>query len=155
MLTDADKRALSESWKLVRPISETVGDLFYRRLFELRPDYRSLFPEDMQPQKKKLVAMLAFIVRASDWSTDQWQEEVASDDDLFLVVLALGRRHSKLYNVPDESYPVVGEALMWTLDYGLGDALTPEVKTAWEKVYGLVSAIMIMGANNATKPQQA
>jgi hemoglobin-like flavoprotein len=67
------------------------------------------------------------------------------EDDLFLVVLALGRRHTELYSVPDAAYATVGEALLWTLDYGLGKQFTPPVRAAWTKVYGRVSTAMKMG----------
>jgi len=64
MITDQQKVAILESWKMVVPIAETAADLFYRRLFELEPSYRELFPEDLTEQKRKLVKMLAFIVKA-------------------------------------------------------------------------------------------
>jgi hemoglobin-like flavoprotein len=32
--------------------------------------------------------------------------------------------------------------LLWTLEQGLGDALTPDVKAAWTSVYGVLAATM-------------
>lgn len=145
MLTEAEKAAIRRSWKLVVPIADTAADLFYKRLFELAPSYRRLFGEDMAPQKRKLLAMLAFVVRSLDWDDAGWKAAVDGDDDLFLVVLALGLRHAELYQVPDESYDVVGQALLWTLDYGLGEAFTAEVHDAWARVYGLLAQTMKMG----------
>jgi hemoglobin-like flavoprotein len=63
-----------------------------------------------------------------------------------LVVLALGRRHSDLYRIPNESYGVVAEALLWTLDYGLGEAFTSEVRAAWTRLYTLLAQTMRLGA---------
>lgn len=146
MLNDDDKRVILDSWRLVVPIKETAADLSYRRLFELRPDYRDLFPGDLAAQKRKLVTMLAFVVRSLDWREEAWREEVPEHDDLFLVVLALGRRHSQLYRVPDEAYGVVGEALLWTLDQGLGQAFTERTRTAWVRVYEAVSQTMMLGS---------
>lgn len=146
MITDAEKDAIRRSWKLVIPIAETAADLFYKRLFELRPEYQKLFPDDMRGQKRKLVQMLAFIVKSLDWPDSAWRESVPAEEDLMLVVLALGRRHSELYHIPDASYAVVGEALLWTLDYGLGEAFTDEVRAAWLHVYQLVAKTMRMGA---------
>ena len=146
MLSDDEKRRIRDSWRLVVPIQETAADLFYRRLFQLAPDYRALFPEEMSAQKRKLVTMLAFVVRSLDWPEEAWREEVDETDDLFLVVLALGRRHSQLYNIPDEAYRVVGEALIWTLDQGLGAAFTPETRNAWLRVYDAVSRTMMLGS---------
>jgi hemoglobin-like flavoprotein len=145
MLTAAERASIRRSWDLVLPITDTVADLFYHRLFEIAPQYRGLFKQDMEPQKRKLIAMLAFIVKSLDWPDDRWEEAIAVEDDLFLVVLALGRRHIDLYRVPDEAYQSVGEALMWTFDYGLGEAFTAEVRDAWVKAYWLLSRIMMMG----------
>jgi hemoglobin-like flavoprotein len=150
MLTAHEKKILRDSWRLVTPIMETASDLFYRKLFELQPAYRALFPDDMSSQKRKLMVTLAFVVKAADWADESWADSVAEKDDLFLVVLALGRRHAVLYHVPDESYPVVGEALIWALDMGLGEAFTAETRATWLKLYGLLSATMRLGAHNAT-----
>lgn len=149
LLTDNEKKLLRDSWRLVTPISETAAELFYKKLFELKPEYRSMFPEDMSSQRRKLMVALTFIVKASDWANESWAEEVPQEDDLMLVVLALGRRHTMLYKVPDEGYKHVGEALLWALNMGLGQAFTPEVKAAWTKTYVLVSNIMRIGGRQA------
>lgn len=153
MINDTQKESIRSSWRLVVPIADTAADLFYRRLFEIRPQYRGLFPDDMTQQKRKLIHMLAFIVKSLSWSDAQWRDVVSPDEDLLLVVLALGRRHRELYKIPDESYDAVGEALLWTLDYGLGEAFTPEVKQAWGHVYGLLASAMRMAT--ATKVSDA
>lgn len=148
MLDEVKRRAISDSFKLVVPIAETAADLFYKRLFELKPEYRRLFSDDMAKQKRKLITMLAFIVKSLDYVDDQWNEEVEQENDLFYVVLALGRRHTEIYKIPDASYAVVGEALLWTLDYGLGEAFTPEVREAWTAVYGALALTMKMGSKS-------
>ena len=145
MLTIQQRQTIKRSWDLVEPIAETAADLFYKRLFEIAPQYRPLFTPEMAAQKRKLLGMLRFIVRSLDWSDDAWMQPIAADDDLFLVVLALGRRHGDLYRVPDESYAVVGDCLLWTLDYGLGEAFTVETRDAWAQIYRLVSQAMRMG----------
>jgi hemoglobin-like flavoprotein len=58
---------------------------------------------------------------------------------------ALGARHSG-YGVTEAHYAIVGEALLWTLDRGLGEGFTPEVRSAWAKVYGVIAATMQAGA---------
>jgi len=145
MLTVNEKQAIRRSWELVVPIAETAADLFYKRLFEIAPHYRNLFPEDLGPQKRKLVSMLSFIVHAVDWPDEAWAQAVPVEEDLFLVVLALGRRHFELYRVPDEAYDDVAQALLWTLDYGLGEAFTGEVRDAWTRIYVTLATTMKMG----------
>ncbi len=145
MLNEAEKQIIKDSWRLVVPIAETAADLFYKRLFELQPSYKKYFTGDMATQKRKLVTMLAFIVKSLDWPESAWRDDVSEEDDLFLVVLALGRRHSDLYKIPDASYDTVGEALLWTLDFGLGKAFDDAARSAWTKVYTLVATTMKMG----------
>jgi hemoglobin-like flavoprotein len=154
MITEEDKEHIRRSWKLVIPIAETAADLFYKRLFELKPEYRGLFPENLAGQKSKLVRMLAFIVKALDYPESAWRDEVADSEDLLLVLLALGRRHQALYRVPREAYGSVGEALLWTLDYGLGEAFSPPVRAAWTAVYKAVSTTMILSVK-ALDPERS
>lgn len=157
MITEEDKDHIRRSWKLVIPIAETAADLFYKRLFELKPEYRTLFPDNLAGQKSKLVRMLAFIVKALDFPESAWKEDVSEAEDLLLVLLALGRRHDALYRVPREAYGSVGEALLWTLDYGLGEAFSPPVRSAWTAVYKAVSTTMILSvkAQEPDRPLEA
>lgn len=145
LLTDADKQVIKDTWRLVEPIRDTAADLFYRRLFELKPEYQSLFKNDLEAQKRKLVGMLGFVVKSLNWPESMWTEEIDPENDLFLVVLALGRRHRELYHIPDESYEIVREVLLWTMDYGLGEAFTPAARDAWARVYDLVAMTMKLG----------
>ena len=144
------KKILKDTWRLVVPIMETASDLFYKRLFQLKPDYRKFFSPDMTSQKRKLMVTLAFVVKSADWAADTWSEDVAQDNDLFLIVLALGRRHSMLYRIPEDSYPVVGESLMWALHMGLGQAFTDPARAAWNKLYNQLALIMVMGSRQGT-----
>ncbi len=150
MLDEHEKHNIQRSWRLVEPIKETAADLFYRRLFELEPRYRALFPDDLGSQKRKLIKMLAFIVKSLDYPESAWRAETPEENDLFLVTLALGRRHRELYHVPDAAYATVGSALLWALDQGLGEAFTKDVHDAWAHVYQLLETIMRMG-RGATK----
>jgi Globin len=65
-------------------------------------------------------------------------------DKLVPAVKALGARHSG-YGVTAAHYGIVGEALLWTLERGLGEGFTPEVRSAWAKVYGVLAATMQAG----------
>ena len=145
MFTDDEKASIKNSWRLVIPIAETAADLFYKRLFELHPGYRDLFAEDLSSQKRKLVGMLGFIVKSLDWPESAWRDDVSEENDLFLIMLALGRRHSDLYKVPDASYAAVAEALLWTFDYALGKKFDGPTRAAWTHVYTLCATCMKMG----------
>ena len=46
------------------------------------------------------------------------------------------------YGVEDKHYETVGAALLWTLEKGLGNGFTPEVKDAWTSAYGALATTM-------------
>jgi hemoglobin-like flavoprotein len=118
------------SFASVVPIKETAADLFYGRLFELDPSLKPLFKGDMKEQGLKLMAMIGTAVGGLDRL-----------DSIVPAVQALGRRHVG-YGVKNEHYDTVGNALLWTLEQGLGAAFTPEVKSAWTSAYGVLAGTM-------------
>ena len=118
----------------VEPIAETAAELFYGRLFEIAPATKDLFTGDMVEQGRSLMATIGVVVRS------------LHDLDAVLPTAAkLAVRHVG-YGVRAEHYPIVGEALLWTLERGLGEAYTPEVADAWTTAYGTLSAAMIAAA---------
>ena len=143
MITSDDVRRVRESFALVVPIKEAAADLFYNRLFEIAPRVRVLFPDDLREQKRKLMAMLATAVAG-----------LHNLDKLVPAVKDLGARHVG-YGAKAEHYAVVGEALLWTLESGLGEAFTPDVRQAWTKVYSTLAAVMQAGAAEIAELQAA
>ena len=130
MVTNTQKVLVQESFAAVVPIADDAAVLFYRRLFELDPALQRMFRGDMTEQRRKLMQMLTAAVKGLDRL-----------DQLVPVVEDLGRRHVG-YGVADAHYDTVGAALLWTLENGLGDAFTAEVKDAWVAVYGLLAGTM-------------
>ncbi|HEY1306998.1 MAG TPA: globin family protein [Vicinamibacterales bacterium] len=124
---------VQETFAVVAPIADDVAALFYRRLFEIDPTLESMFRGDMAEQRRKLMFMLTAAVKG-----------LPRLDRLIPVLEDLGRRHAH-YGVVDRHYETVGEALLWTLEKGLGSAFTPEVKDAWTTVYGVLAATMKAG----------
>ena len=62
-------------------------------------------------------------------------------DEIVPAVQVLGIRHAG-YGVVDVHYETVGAALLWTLEQGLGEAFTPEVKEAWTTIYSILATTM-------------
>ncbi|HXE87562.1 MAG TPA: globin family protein [Hyphomicrobiaceae bacterium] len=129
-MTPDEIELVRTSFRSVTPIADQAADLFYGRLFDIAPEVRSLFPDDLTGQKKKLMAMLATAV------TNLHQVET-----IMPAVRELGRRHVG-YGVEETHYAPVGEALIWTLDKGLGPAFTPQVKGAWVSAYTTLATVM-------------
>ncbi len=131
---------VQQSFAKVAPISETAAVLFYDRLFEIAPSVVPMFPTDMKEQRKKLMATLAVVVNG-----------LGNLDSVLPAASALAKRHVG-YGARPEHYPIVGAALLWTLEKGLGDGWTPEVAAAWTEAYGILSGYMI---SEAYGPPQA
>ena len=63
------------------------------------------------------------------------------------AVRQLGLRHAG-YRVRDAHYDTVGQALLWTLEKGLGPAFTPATREAWAKLYWTLAETMKAGARD-------
>jgi hemoglobin-like flavoprotein len=134
MLTQAQIALVQNSFAVVAPIADDAAVLFYRRLFEIDPTLQAMFRGDMADQRRKLMQMLSAAVKGLNHI-----------DRLIPVVEDLGRRHAG-YGVEEHHYDTVGNALLWTLEKGLGDAFTPDVRAAWATVYGLLASTMARAA---------
>lgn len=136
-MTPEQKQLVQDSFAKVVPIADKAAELFYARLFELDPTLKSLFKGDMVAQGKKLMTTLGVAVGSLN-----------NLDALIPVLQNLGSGHVA-YGVEDRHYDTVGAALLWTLEQGLGEGFTPDVKAAWVEVYTIVSTVMKEAAANA------
>lgn len=57
------------------------------------------------------------------------------------TVQALGQRHID-YGMQPSHYDTVGEALLWTLEQGLGAAFTATTHDAWAEAYNTLVSVM-------------
>jgi len=134
-MTPKQVMLLQQSFANVAPIAGQVAIMFYDRLFELAPQVKVIFPADMTEQRQKLMATLAVVVNG-----------LSNLQSVLPAASALAKRHIA-YGAKPEHYPVVGSALLWTLEKCLGDAWTPEVAEAWTVAYGTLSTSMIEQAH--------
>ena len=130
-MTPDQVKLVQESFAKVVPISEQAAVLFYDRLFEIAPLVKAIFPTDMTEQRRKLMGTLAVVVNG-----------LTNLESILPAASALAKRHVN-YGAKPADYPVVGSALLWTLEKGLGDAWTSEVAAAWTAAYGTLSGYMI------------
>lgn len=126
-LTTRQQEIIQSTFAAVAPQAEMVAELFYGRLFEIAPQVQPMFANsNMKEQGKKLMQTLAVVVHS-----------VNRLEEIIPEVEALGRRHIN-YGVEAAHYSIVGEALIWTLQQGLGEAFTDEVQKAWVTTYTLL-----------------
>jgi nitric oxide dioxygenase len=140
-MTPEQVKLVQQSFSKVVPISDKAAVIFYDRLFEIAPQVEPMFPSDMAEQRGKLMATLTAVVNG-----------LGNLASILPAASALAKRHVA-YGAKPEHYPVVGAALLWTLEKGLGEQWTPEVANAWKAAYGTLSDFMISEAYGS--PQAA
>jgi len=133
-MTPKQIEIVQASFDKVAPIAEAAAGLFYARLFELDPQLKPLFKGDMKRQGMMLMSMIATAVRG-----------LSNTEALIPMVKNLGRRHVG-YGVKDSHYAVVGQALIETLEKGLGKDFDAATREAWLGAYSLLSSVMKSGA---------
>jgi hemoglobin-like flavoprotein len=126
---------LEQSFERVKPQANDFSFSFYQNLFNDYPQLRPLFAKtNMEQQQQKLMMSLVLVV-----------ENLHNPSYLKVILKNLGERHVS-YRTLKEHYPMVGAALLKTLESYLGKDWTPEVKQAWTHAYGVLVELMLEGA---------
>lgn len=133
-MTPEQVSLVQSSFAKVAPIADTAASLFYDRLFAIAPSVKQMFKGDMTEQGRKLMTTLAVVVNG-----------LTNLEGILPAASALARRHIS-YGVKPSHYASVGEALLWTLEKGLGDAWNAETASAWSAAYQTLSGFMIKEA---------
>ena len=133
-MTPDQVKLVQQSFAKLAPIADQAAVMFYDRLFEVAPHVKAMFPADLTEQRRKLMATLSAVVNG-----------LGTLESVLPAASALARRHVS-YGAKAEHYPVVGGALLWTLEKGLADGWTTEVADAWTAAYGTLSGFMISEA---------
>lgn len=125
---------IQESFTKVAPISDAAAEIFYARLFEIAPEVKPYFKGDMTEQGAKLMTTLGVVVNG-----------LRDLDKIVPVAEKLAVKHVD-YGVKAEDYSSVGAALVYTLEQGLGDDFTPDLKDSWVAAYTTLSSVMTQAA---------
>ena len=131
---------LESSFAKVKPKAGEFADSFYENLFTDYPAAKPLFANtDVKEQSKKLLASLVFVV-----------ENLKNPGALTDALKGLGARHVK-YGALPEHYPLVGNTLLKTFGQYLEGDWTPEVEKAWTEAYGVITEVMLDGADYSSE----
>lgn len=130
-MTPTQISLVQDSFAKVVPIADQAAEFFYGRLFEIAPQVKPLFKGDMAKQRRALMGTLGVVVNG-----------LSNLPSVLPAASALAKKHVS-YGVKASHYLVVGSALLWTLEKGLGEAWTPDVADAWTDAYGTLSSFMI------------
>jgi len=141
-MTPRQVSLIRQSFSHLVQLEAQVASIFYAKLFRLDPSLRPLFKGDMTEQGRKLMKVLGVVVASADRL-----------DDVIPTVRGLGKRHVG-YGVTEAHYQTVGQALIATLQEGLGEMFTDELREAWTLVYVTLSNAMIDAARVHLHAQQ-
>jgi hemoglobin-like flavoprotein len=134
-MTPTQIEEVEASFRLVAPIAGPAAKIFYDTLFAMDPALKPLFAgADLAVQGRKLMAAIGFVVG-----------NLRRPETMLPAVRDLGRRHGG-YGVKPGHYATVGDALLSTLEQGLGAEFTPARRDAWAAAYGLLADVMIEAA---------
>jgi hemoglobin-like flavoprotein len=143
-MTRKNIELVQASWAIVAKMDmETVGGLFYNRLFELIPEVKPMFSRTPIPeQSKKLLTMLSYVIA-----------KLNKPEHIMDEVTTLAKRHTT-YGVTDVHYSAVGTALIWTLEKGLGERWNEDLKFAWLEIYLTLAEAMMTAQKKESMPLQ-
>lgn len=133
-LTDDEVDQLHLSLRLMEERKELAASLFYPRLFEIAPDTRPMFSDDIVGQTEKTIFAFGAVVA-----------QIHELDAVDSLSSDLARRHVA-YGVKAHHYPLVGKAVLGILAEVLAEHFTPEMEAAWVKAYAEISESMIRAA---------
>ena len=121
---------VTSSFALVRPNGQQATALFCRRLSQTAPQVRERFGDDPVEHADDVISAVAGVVARLD-DPDRL-ESIASD----LATLQVQ------YGLRAEDLDAVCDALLWTLNTGLGHRFTSAHDAAWHSAYDAFVATM-------------
>lgn len=143
---------VSNTWQQVKNIPDfkkVVGVELFTRMLKIAPTAWSVFPwsqgiadgENLADNKrfvmfaKKFVSMLDMAIDMLGPDLDMVEGELQQ----------LGIRHIR-YGVMPKHYPLMGKALLHTLEHLLGDTFDEKRHDSWNAIYTFMSVSMMQGA---------
>ena len=125
------------SWQSIVLMGDAAIQMFYRRLFAIDPSTHALFSDtDMAEQRVKFMDTFGLFVR-----------NIGDLEKNVPMLEELGRRHAAV-GVEDHHYDTVKDALISTIQSGLGQLLEDEAREAWEVAYDRITAPMRQAAQS-------
>lgn len=110
--------------------------VFYDRLFDVHPEVKPLFQNDIIKQGHKLVEMISLCINLMD----------KSDNAVVVILTALVKRHHGL-GVTAGQYNFVVETILYALETTLGDeCMNQRARKSWLIILSRMLAVMIPAA---------
>ena len=146
LLSSRSEAVVRATAGVVAQHAEAITARFYPRMFDEHPELLRVFNQGNQAtgeQSRALAAsVVAYAVQLIDPDAPSFHH----------VMLRIAYKHVSL-GIRPEQYTIVGHHLLAAVGEVLGDAVTPEIATAWDEVYWLFATQLI--AEEARLYQQA
>lgn len=119
-MIDPQLNIVKKSWRILRNVdSALLGEVFYTRLYSQMPNSKGIFKTALEEDYRKMIDVMSYaIARVDNFET------------LAIELAKLAKTHINP-NFKVEHYRLFNEALLWTLEKGLGNDWNLEVKNAW------------------------
>jgi hemoglobin-like flavoprotein len=129
-LSDREIKLIRRSFALLARRHGLIANLVFDRLFELDPSLRLLFPEDRPTLNRKLMEMVALVVRHLD-------------QPAALALVARQIRQRTNAKILLNHHAVFGQSFLWALRYGLMTHYNDDVGRAWTRLYARLVALAL------------
>jgi hemoglobin-like flavoprotein len=121
-----------------RPVR--LAEAFYEHLFDIAPQLRAMFPDDLTAQMQRMSdTLLGAIARLETFDTAQ----------LEAALRRLGADHRTRHGVEAEQYRYVGHALTRAVRDLAGLGYSGALSSSWIAVYQYLAGHMTAGARDA------
>ena len=137
MLSDQARAVVEATLPAVAEHIDEIARRFYGHMFSAHPELLDgIFNRGNQAEGSQQVALagsIASFASALIQDPNQLPEQ---------LLMRISHKHTSLGIRPDQ-YQIVHDNLFWAIADVLGDAVTPEVATAWDEVYWLMADVLI------------
>lgn len=152
-LSPESKAVVEATAGVVAEHAEEITRRFYPHMFAAHPELLDIFNTANQAVGEQPKALAASVVA--------YAVHLITPDapDFTPIMQRIAHKHVSL-GITGPQYTIVGHHLMWAVGDVLGDAVTPEVASAWDEVYWLFGTELIaeeakLYALGGTDPEHA
>ncbi|MEO8851187.1 MAG: globin domain-containing protein, partial [Allobranchiibius sp.] len=135
-LTPQSEQVVAATAAVVAEHAEQITSTFYPDMFQAHPELLRVFNtvnQEIGEQPKALAAsVVAYAVNLID----------PSAPDFTPIMQRIAHKHVSL-GISAQEYTIVGHHLLKAVGTVLGDAVTPEIASAWDEVYWLFACSLI------------
>ncbi|MGI8725015.1 MAG: globin domain-containing protein [Methyloceanibacter sp.] len=129
-LSEKQKHLIRATFVQVEPALDLVAALYFLKLFDLDPSFRSVFTGPAKDRTRKFTAAMKLVIISLD-----------RQDELKPTLKLIGVQ-SRQYGVRAGQYATMAEAMIWTLDQSLEGAFTKEARGAWNGLLARITRIL-------------